>query len=487
MKFAKVSVVLYFVVASCLGMLANTSKCQAAEDSPSKLAKDYAASEDAKAKTAILEKLIKANTVDSHVAFYELLRTADEAQVPYFKTAMKNSGTGQLIVNIGTHLEVMKAPFLKKANDNPKMTAQELEDLEKQFAAVSSSFTQKLDKLQAEISDVAEKDQAVLIAALNKVFTAKNAEDSNILGPMMGFYAMKEKGAEILFSSIKADSTKKKALLAKLIIALGENAVIPALKKYEDPKSTGDDKNFAGTIVHLLPDSEKIFDKVLEAYKHGRYFEVKQLKKTEDEKVVMKLEDMLEIASSWWGSILESKYSNNKDFVKYVAEKYLSDADGQEKVIYLLSKVGFKGSVPYFMAMDFGKLSDKSLQALLDTTHMMPTTFLLPSMADKMNADASEKFLLFSQIFAKLDAKKREEKQLIVSLSGFPPEYKEKFIKSNVDNLNQKEKQTFAFLCEKGKGKMPDDVQKRIFDILRKDASPELLHTLKYMESTKEE
>ena len=79
----------------------------------------------------------------------------------------------------------------------------------------------------------------------------------------------------------------------------------------------------------------------------------------------------------------------------------------------------------------------------------------------------------------------RAKKQTIIGLSGFPPEYKELFVESNIGILTDEEKITIAFSCSNdslGREKMPQKIQQSILKTLRNGASQKVLEIINYMD-----
>jgi len=474
------------VVGICGIMLiaANSAKAAAAAE---ELSASYKAAQDASKKTEILDKLISANQADSHAAFYDILRTANDSDMPCFRAALKKSGTPALLLNFSSYMKKLQAPFRAEAEKNPRMTLLEAMELQKKFSESAGLLSTNLETLTPEIALVAKKDPGALIKAVEKFFTTEEGEDSDLAGPLLGLFSMKEEGAVVFLKSIDSKG-EAKGVLSILTKALGPYVVIPALKQCEDPASTKKQKETASLAIFMLPDCDPVYDKVIEAYKHGRYFQAPELKKDKDGKAVLTLEGAMGMAVSWWGNYIKGKYKDNKKFATYVARNHLTAPEGQEKMIELLADIDFGTAAPYFMELDFAKLPEKSLDALLQACYVPPSSpLLLPSMREKKDYK-TEKFNLFSAIFKKMDAKNREGKKMVYKLSDFSPEHKELFVTANVGMLTEEEKKTIVFLCSSDsllQEKMPAEVKKGILDALRKGASPELLQVIKYIEEKK--
>jgi hypothetical protein len=338
----------------------------------------------------------------------------------------------------------------------------------------------RFESLGPELEVIARKNPKMLVEAVEKCF-AKEGDMLEAFGPMVGLLAMREAGATILLKALDGDG-KGKGAVVMASKSFGANMVMPALKQYEDPNSTEKERNTAGLAILTFADVEPVYDKVVEACKHGRYFAIPGAKKDKDGKTVVAIEDITAGVKSWWWNQVNFHYRNNTEFVEYVARKYLSEADGQDKVIQLLIDVNFGKAAPFLMKLDFNKLSDASLDVMRYATHILPSNAMLSSIIGKEKDYAAEKFLLYAAVFKAVDPKKREAKSILFSLFTFPPEYIPRFVEANVGSFTEKEKESCAFKCGYMSPDIPKETRKKVLGLLRKGASKELLGTIEYVE-----
>ena len=73
---------------------------------------------------------------------------------------------------------------------------------------------------------------------------------------------------------------------------------------------------------------------------------------------------------------------------------------------------------------------------------------------------------------------------MVYNVLGYPPEYKELFVKSNLDILTDAEKITIAFNCSKNRlhGEMPPERSAAILSTLRRGASEKVLRIIDFVE-----
>ncbi len=447
----------------------------------------YKAADSAAAKTDFLVGLVNANKASSHGAFYEILRTADKEDIPYFKEALEKAKSPAVILDIGNYMKALKEPFIAEAKSNPQISRLELVQLQERANKFVAPFQRNIEKLLPAIAVASKKDPQALVAALGKAFTAEEADEVDMAGPVLGLASMEEEGAVMVLKSFDKDG-EAKGVLSMMAKVLGPHMVIPALKQMENPASTTKEKDTASLVLFMLPDVEPVYDKVVEAYRHGRYFESPKLKKDKDGKATVTLEDMLGMAVSWWGNIIKGKYEKVEGFVPYVAEKHLAKADGQDKIIEFLSDINFGEAAPYFLEMDVANLSEESLDALLHACYVSPTSKLIPDIGGITGKKEykAEKFRVFELIFKAVDKKVRAEKKMIFSLHSYPARNQVSFVKDNLSILTEDEKTTIVFLSgSKGDAltdPLPEKDRMAILATLRQGASQKLLQTIDHVE-----
>jgi hypothetical protein len=428
--------------------------------------RDYAAMEskffsvnDADQKVGILTELINSNNPDGHCSFYNILSKAPNAELAYFRIALQKSGTTELLLNLGHYLDKMHPDI----NANTKGHAGDDLIVQKAERIFQNLFV-NLDKLTAEIGNIARKNPEALAAAVKKAFIEKK-DKTGLAVAGFGLMAMKEDGASALLKHLGSDNDSMHAL-AFFIEAFGPYMVAPIFKQYENPASTADQKKVAGIAIYMLPDNDKIFEKVLEAYCHGRYFGIKT---GPDGK--MSVKDAFENVLTWWGNQIKNKYKNNEQFIAYAATKYPVDSEKHTAVIDLMTATNFGLAAPYLGRLDFARIPEKSLDVILNAVYIQ---------SDKQEY-LHEKFEIFQKIFKKLDAKKREAKKTILQLSGYPPDYKVEFVRQNIGLMTEQEKETAVYFGSEQN--FPRDKSNEILNMLQKNASPKVMQAIRFARS----
>jgi hypothetical protein len=447
-----------------------------------KLTKAYDSATTVKEKTAALENLLKQNTVEAHAAFYKLLRAADETDQPSFKSAVSRAGTVELLINFGPYMKRIQNHFRDELKSMPDAGEKELAELQKKAQEIIQPLMKNVNALAPEFAVITEKNKQLLLAVLEKAFLNENGERVDLSGPLLGFVSMKEEGAKFLLQVLDNDRDSK-GLLVLVVPTFGPFIVEPTLKQYENPASTKKEKDTAGVAMMMFADNEPVYDKVVEAFKHGRYFGLQESKRDKDGKIVISsLEEALSMSQSWWGSNIKFAYRKNEQFIKYVGRKYLPDPNFQEAVIELLAGTNLGTAAPYFMALDIDKLSAKSLDMLKFVSSPSPID-KMPGVNGEKRDYTAEKFLIFSKIFAKIDEKARAEQKMMYPLFDFPPEYIEAFVAGHAKDFTEEEKKTAVYMCISAVKKVPKTTQKKVFDILRKGASKALASVIDYAEN----
>jgi len=478
---------LLVVLCVVFGLLAQTSVAavpangaKSTDDQSQKLANDYLATTVEKEKVAALEGLLKINSLNSHLYFYALFLRADTVDLSRFRTATHNFGEAEMLIDLSSFMKVLQQRLVDELRQIPNPTEKDVAATNDKIGTIIDELLNRLNVLDPEFAIITRKNPKVLIAEIERIFLNKDHDFLDPAGPMFGFLALKEEGATLLLRNIEGEGA-----LIEVSRAFGPYTVIPALKQFEDPASTKSQHTAAGIVILSFVDRESVYDKVVEAYKHGRYFELKQGTKDKDGVVTMTADDLMEASLSWWGNHVEVKYKNNKQFFDYVAKTYLPKTEGQDQVIRLLASTNFGLAAPHLMKLDIATLSEKSLDMLIHFASVSDNEDELAAIMGKKGY-VEEKFALYNKLFQTLSPKVRESKKIMYTLANFPPEDRIVFVKTNVDNFTDDEKETIVFLCDSLLKKTPADTRKKIYDILRKNASKDLLKTIESIETRKE-
>ena len=466
-----------------------TTPAKAPSLSPEKIAglvSSYKAASTPQAKVGVLEKLLRDNSLAAHTAFFSLLNSAAESELDGFRTALATSGTGEVFAHMVRFLRDIAERGAAKSSGPVAPGGRDAPELSGNLGATMAmaAFGAKLQAAEGELKQIARKNQDFLVAQLKQAAAAaagkgtEKLDEDAAMGATLGLVLLGEDGFAAALAAMQ--TIEEQALLvAVLVPQFGPNAVVPAMKQYENPKSTEDQRMVAAIVMRQFPASGPVTDKVVEAYKHGRYFDADFGTKKPDGSVELKMEDFLKAAEGAWWAQIEGAYEGNKEFVKYVATKHLPLPDRQEKAIYLLAKTDFAAAEPYFEKLDFNALSDESLDALELCVHGM--TGDVPGEAE--NQFVKERSSLFLKMFEKMEPQKREERKMTLSLGKFPADWQGEFIIANFGKMTDAEKNDVVFAC----GELPPETRKKVRDAIRTAASGEVRKLIDAQQKFEEE
>lgn len=302
-----------------------------------------------------------------------------------------------------------------------------------------------------------------------------NAKDDRGITPLdLAASEQHQDVAELLVGFLlhSARTNHDKIMLFSIVDRFGPYSVVPILKQYENPSSSEEQKQLAGILILNLPDTEPVIDKVVEAYKHGRYFKTPEKKPDKNGKVRPSPKELFDEVLSWWGNMIKRRYRGNESFVRYVARKHLPNPDRQEAVIELLASTDFRSASMYLERLDYNALSDKALDMLLLIVGIPPTD------TNEEDICLTERFSLFCKIFAELEKNKREEKKLLYKIDDFPGSLQEPFIASNFKDFTEEEKNCAVYVCSK----LNPVARKRIYDSIKDYCSQKQIMMIEHYE-----
>jgi hypothetical protein len=475
--------VLVFLVGVC-GVMANSADVVQSQYTNSIAA--YKSAATAADKVNYLVGLINSDKVNSHGAFYEAVRTAGEEDILYIGEALKQAKGPAVLLNLGAYLDSLKASLIAGVKKNTKMGPLEVMELQREAKEMMATFQPNIEKLLPEIAIMVKKDPQLLVTALKRIFSKGDAEDNNISGPVLGIASMEADGAVLTLKSFGDNNDESKSALLILCKVLGPHMVLPVIKQYENPASSDKERDTAHLAMFMFPDVEPVYDQVVEAYRHGRYFPAPELKKNKDGQVKISLEDALAAAVHGWGNIIKGRYRKVEGFVPYVAEKHLDEPRGQERIIELLADINFGEAAPYFLKLDISELSKESIGALVHACHVsMNLGRYGISETGEGREYKVEKFRVFELLFKGLDPKARTDHKLIYRFSSYLPRNQVAFVKANVGIMTEDEKKTVAYGCGSTPALIREPIpvadRKAILEALKQGASPDLLEVIDFM------
>ena len=420
-------------------------------------AADFAKAESPQAKLVILKGLLHSGNDKSLEDYYSLLLKADRKDIDIFQQAFVEAKSVPAILYIGQFVKKAEEERLLMLAGSTISNAQKVALLTKYTMEIS----ERLDLLTSEIKSVVADRPGEMIHFIKKAF-AEGADTFDIVragGAIAGLKLLGERGFELLLDSIT--DTTQQTLAIMMLKEFESAAVIPVLKAFEDPASSHIKKETATLLIFDLPlDNALVIDKVVEAYKHGRYFPTNNFKKNKEGKTTVTLNDLLESAESWWGNYLEGRYKGQKAVARYIAEKYLLQADKQDKIIQLISIIDFRTAKPYLATLVPDSLSREACKTLFWVCS--------PSLVGlEKDSCLDVRFDLFRQVFRKCSKERREGE--IFSLKKFPPEWAAIFYVENFATFSDKEKESAIFSCG---GALAENFPPALRDLVYKKISP---------------
>ena len=412
-------------------------------------------------KTKILEKLL-GKKQEGHFSFYRLMSMSSNEDIDCFRTALKNKRDISIILDITPYLRnIIKSYQTRKKelldSGKPEEECRIISD--KEHLTKFRKIIQILEQFNPEIASISRTNIPLLIAEGKTAVDNKDLYTYVANGPMIGLLSLKEEGFKDILESMKTENDVDFACTSSEIF--GPYAVIPTLKMIENPESTDFQNRSASKVMFAIPLIETTIDKFVEAYQHGRYFPnqltLEKLKKSDVEKI-------LKIA--WWNHI-GYLFKDKPEVIKYIGEKYLYNPEYQARMINLMADTDFVIAYTYFARLNFNALSNDALQALEQCFFNLTIS---------KTASPLEYFLLYEQMFVKLDHTKRVQTKFIYSIGYFPPIYQSIFIKANFNKMALEEKSVAIFLASKLKPSIRDSIYTKIKKLCNNDQK----HTIEY-------
>lgn len=415
-----------------------------------------------------LKSLLSSNQRQYVVAFYQaVLESTEGKDRLLFRQALAEAGNALSLVYIGPAVQDWVISFSHKLRQSrPDITDEQVETISKEEGA---RITKLINLFLPEIKRVAERETVPLIAHLKTEFRSEKEPSAiKLVGPLMGIKALGEKGFELVLASIE---NEQDTVMASILLGpMGSHAVIPLLKAYENPVDSKQ-KTAAGTLIFMLPmDNVEVLDKVVEAYKHGRYLPVSVGKKNKDGKTVIGLKDAISMAMSYWGPLIEGANRGKKPVIENIAKRHLADPNGQSKVIGLLANLDFQMAVPYLEQLDPAGISDESVKALFFACYP-------PIKGISLSGEPylEERCQFFCFFFPKCRAEQRKE--ALYGIDGYPAEMMARFFINNFSVFTDEEKTTAIFAC----GKFPVRLRDEVFNRVRPKCNAEQKGIISYV------
>jgi len=421
--------------------------------------------------------MLKIRTVHGDVAFYKLIAEGlTIREQAAFELAVRESGSCNLLLHFGSVFARDRMQAGEEATriaGNAKIEAELTEDQRRRIKGLEDRLQNHLETFGAKtiiahsrmFMPLVRQQQDCLAAELLRAL--RNQDTLNIVASRLALYLIAEEGFEALLEAAKTKDDELAVFM--LVPAFGEHAVIPTLKYYENPQTSETKRNFAGTLILSFSAEPPVADKVVEAFRHGRYFRSPQKK-------VLSLKDALSEASSWWGHLVKSHYHKKPElrhkFAEYVARTHLTNPNGQGDIITLVLEVDLPTALPYVKKLDFNALSDQALGLL----YLMASVPKVPMFGEDANENLAERFDLFKTIFMRLNPSRRQSTDMIYSLDDYPARWQGEFLTATFSELTVDEKQTAIFLASK----LPTTMRDAFYETVRSQCDQKLRESIDY-------
>jgi len=418
--------------------------------------------------TEILKALLQEKSSKAHVAFYNLFEKSDESSLPTFKQAFASKGSGKTLIDISAYVLAKVLPIKEAVEKDPSCLQEKRLELNKLNTVVNETINRFAYSFAEEIKVIAERDHQQLIRALKLAFAQDDINEIELGGPLMGLILLEERGMELLIQSVQEKTDE--VMVFALADQFGAYAVFPILKFYENPNSTPQQRLFAGTLISRFSNAEPVMAKVVEAYKHGRFYPIQAAKKDKSGKPVVTMKELMSGAISFWGPHVISQYEKDPVFIRYVGQKHLPLAQGREKAISMIMQADpdLRMAGIYLESLDFNTLSEGCIRqiSLTFSPATQAKSYRTPLTAESIQESlrggsikSITKMHLFQAMFAGLTPQKREQHHLIFSLDGFAPELRVKFILANLENFTEDERDTLIYTgCDDLSAEQMDEV-----------------------------
>lgn len=435
---------------------------------------DFSKEKSPEGRLSFLKGLLLSGKDESYYSFYSLLEKADEADLPTFREAFASAKSAKALLYLGQYLD-RKISDLTKDQETSYSKA---ETTVNYLKSVNNNF----ESLSTGTRIIAEANPGQMVSALKAIFASEEEFNTVLIaGAMAGLSSLEEKGFQALLDSVT--SKDDQLMVMSVLNGFRGNSVIPTLKAFEDPASSKLKQETAGLIIISFPKNDpQVLDKVVEAYKHGRYFEIKT-PKDKDGKAVVGIKEIMSLAMNWWGPYLEKRFEGDKAAARYIAQKYLKGEDRQDKVIQLITEIDFNTAKFYLAELDPGTIPETSLKAVFFACNPHSSSMLRSGDEEDSDKDIDAKFELFCKFFLKCNEKQRKGE--VYAITEYPAESAATFIMENFPRFSDEEKKAVIFMCGKDitglrKG-FPAELRDRVFKSIRPSCNEEQVRTIDYV------
>ncbi len=344
----------------------------------------------AEKKEQVLDKLLADGF---YVGFlgYVVLFSEEEKNAQIFEKVILKNGSLDLLLSIGEFtkdrmniaLTIANSKGLVNEENKQEFIHNSIEETYKSISPIKSSL-----KILAQAKSKALVDVLYNYSLKTKIAISKE----EAVGALYALALLGEDGFQLILDRVKSE--KDKAFALSFVKDFNADAVIPALKLYENPRSTEFQRDLAVIMIQNFPkDYSPIIDKFVEACVHGRYYKTGRINVADSGQVQ-------KIVSTNWKTLITEKLAGNLDVLNYIAKKHLPNAKNEAlaKIIYMLCDIDFKEACKYFKDVDPKNFSKESIDALLYS--LVPDSLLKEGQVDP-NEDL--KLATFSEVFFKFD------------------------------------------------------------------------------------
>ncbi len=235
------------------------------------------------------------------------------------------------------------------------------------------------------------------------------------------------------------------AFVVMEIERFGGQTVFPLLKWFEKEERRDVRDHFVA-FIYELPDTNAVYQRVIDAINHGRFYPKPASKPNAQGKVIVTLEEGIRDAESWWGNHLKMRYRGHARFARYASKHMPWKPGAQLASLFIEADAGI--ALEYFLHVKPGRLSDS---AFLEVRS---------SLLGERRVPVQDRQRFFGRLFKAFPAKRMD---LLLTLEKFPSEFQRTFILANFEGMAPEERKTALFRVKR----LPDYMRTSVLIALR--------------------
>ncbi len=411
----------------------------------------------AEEKPTVLNAFLSQPSSECRNAYYAALESADEKDLPLFKTAFTSNDPCTHVVQLidqimrGTENEFVRAELIVRQGEQISFSdKQELEALTQVVdRKVNAQLESILKRLTFETVTAAMRSNPGCLAEsarknyLSEIFAQKMR--SQLMLTMLA--KLGEPGFNALLE-LNPKSNEETAFVSTAASYFGKDVVFPTLLQYEKGKK------IAGIILLFhFQESESVYQRVIDAMQHGQF-----LKDADGGEQVVTVDDLKDRLGRWWGGLLRKRYAGNTQFARYAVYHMPPSPDVQLALLVVAANADL--AFDYFTHKPPSALSSELIETLAYGLFEREAAGL----SDTDRQQYFEKLFLASEGRVGERAAPglpvtTPRQSLLFKIKHFNPEYQAQFIERYYDTLDASDRQTLLFSMTE----LPIDAQSRFY------------------------